>query len=73
MLAMVREQGELALARGDRKGAEAAWGRMLDLVMPAPSARARRPRPAPSGSGQASEKKAEPRKRATGGETGALR
>ncbi len=73
MLAMVREQGELALARGDRKGAEAAWGRMLDLVMPAPSARARRPRPAPSGSGQASEKKPEPRKRATGGGTGALR
>ncbi len=73
MLAMVREQGELALARGDRKGAEAAWGRMLDLVMPAPSARARRPRPAPGSAGQAGAMKAEPRKRAPASETGPLR
>ena len=51
MLAMVREQGERALASGDRKGAEAAWGRMLDLVMPAAPARTRRPRPAPAQSG----------------------
>ena len=48
MLAMVREQGELALARGDRKGAEAAWGRMLDLVMPAPQAAPAPARPGPT-------------------------
>ncbi len=36
LLAMVREQGEIAMARGDRKGAEASWGRLLDLIMPAP-------------------------------------
>ena len=33
LLAMLREQGELALARSDRAGAEAAWSRMLQLVV----------------------------------------
>jgi thioredoxin-like negative regulator of GroEL len=53
MLAMVREQGEIALSRGDRKGAEAAWGQMLDLVMPADLAQTRRPRPVPGGTERA--------------------
>ena len=38
LLAMIREEGELALERGDRKAAEAAWSQMLELVV-----RARRP------------------------------
>ena len=33
LMAMLREQGEFALARGDRAGAEAAWGEMLKLVV----------------------------------------
>ena len=33
LLAMLREQGELALARGDRAGAETAWSEMLKLVV----------------------------------------
>ena len=33
LLAMIREEGELALKRGDRKGAETAWSRMLELVV----------------------------------------
>ena len=45
LLAMVREQGEIAMARGDRKAAEASWGRLLDLIMPAPTARTRRAQP----------------------------
>ncbi len=45
LLAMVREQGEIAMARGDRKGAEASWGRLLDLIMPAPPAQTRRAQP----------------------------
>jgi tetratricopeptide (TPR) repeat protein len=45
LLAMFREQGELALAHGDTKGAEAAWGRMLEMVIPAESARTRQARP----------------------------
>lgn len=32
-LAMLREQGEQALGRGDRAAAEAAWGRMLDSIL----------------------------------------
>jgi tetratricopeptide (TPR) repeat protein len=42
LLAMLREQGELALADGDAKGAEAAWGRMLEMILPAEPARPRR-------------------------------
>ena len=44
LLAMLREQGELALAHGDPKAAEAAWGRMLEMILPAEPARARRNR-----------------------------
>ncbi len=33
LLAMLREQGEFALARGDRAAAEAAWSQMLRLVV----------------------------------------
>jgi tetratricopeptide (TPR) repeat protein len=32
-MAMLREQGQRALDRGDRAGAEAAWGRMLELIL----------------------------------------
>ena len=32
-LAMLREQGQNALQRGDRAAAEAAWGKMLDKVL----------------------------------------
>jgi hypothetical protein len=30
---MLRERGQLALARGDRAGADAAWSEMLRLVV----------------------------------------
>ncbi len=43
LLAMLREQGELALDRNDKNGAAAAWSRMLELVITPPEARARRP------------------------------
>lgn len=33
LLAMLREQGQTALNRGDTAGADAAWGRMLDLIL----------------------------------------
>jgi tetratricopeptide (TPR) repeat protein len=32
-MAMLREKGQLALDRGDAKGVEAEWGRMLDLIL----------------------------------------
>ena len=53
-MAMLREQGEFALARGDRAGAEAAWSEMLKLVVEPtdrrvkkPDAEARQDRPCP--------------------------
>src|SRR4029077_16444061 len=52
LLAMVREQGELALTHGDRKGAEAAWSRMLEMVLPPEPARGRRIRTAPGAPAQ---------------------
>ena len=33
LMAMLREEGQLALERGDRRAAEAAWNRMLTLVV----------------------------------------
>jgi hypothetical protein len=45
LLAMLREQGELALSHGDRKAAEAAWSRMLETVLPAVPTRSRVQRP----------------------------
>jgi hypothetical protein len=46
LLAMLREQGQRALDRGDRAGAEAAWGRMLTMVLAPEPSRTRRPEPA---------------------------
>ena len=43
MLAMMREQGELAFDVQDRAGAAAVWSRMLDLVVTPPESKARRP------------------------------
>ena len=42
LLAMMREQGQLAFERSDRSGAAAVWSRMLDLVVTPPHVRARR-------------------------------
>ncbi len=42
LLAMLREQGELAFDRNDKSGAAAIWSRMLELVVTPPEARARR-------------------------------
>ncbi len=43
LLAMMREQGELAFEVQDRAGAAAVWSRMLDLVVTPPESKARRP------------------------------
>ncbi len=43
LMAMLREQGELALERGDRHLAEAAWGRMLTLVVELPESKLKQP------------------------------
>ena len=43
LLAMMREQGELAFDVQDRAGAAAVWSRMLDLVVTPPESKARRP------------------------------
>ncbi len=45
LLAMLREQGERAFARGDRALAEAAWNRMLSMVLAPEPSRTRRPGP----------------------------
>ena len=45
MLAMLREQGRRALDRNDRAGAEAAWTRMLNLVVAPEPARRQNARP----------------------------
>jgi len=60
LLAMYREQGEIALGRGDRKGAEAAWGRMLERVIEPPSRKAKKPatNPNPGTGGQPAPKPA---------------
>ena len=42
-LAMIREQGERALDKGDRDGAEAAWGRMLDIVVSPTASKVKKP------------------------------
>ncbi len=46
-LAMLRERGEVLLAQGDRKAAEAAWRRMLAIVVEAdrPKANPAKPKP----------------------------
>ena len=47
LLAMLREQGELALARGERAGAEAAWSRMLQHVVEPTDRLVKKPDPKP--------------------------
>ena len=42
LMAMLRERGDLALARGDRPAAEAEWSRMLETVIEPPGRKARR-------------------------------
>ena len=46
-LAMLRERGEILLAQGDRKGAEAAWRKMLGIVVETgqPKANPSKPKP----------------------------
>ena len=44
VLAMIREQGQLALDHHDRNAALAAWSRMLDMVVTPEAAKAQRPR-----------------------------
>ncbi len=41
-LAMIREQGERALQKGDRAAATAAWGRMLDFVVSPPQTKVKK-------------------------------
>src|SRR5205807_442643 len=48
LLAMIREQGDVAWTRGDRAGAEAAWTRMLETVIEPPDRKPRKPKPAAS-------------------------
>ncbi|MHB1556493.1 MAG: DUF1583 domain-containing protein [Isosphaeraceae bacterium] len=43
LMAMYREQGERALAAGDRRAAEAVWTRMLDTVVSPPKRRTAKP------------------------------
>jgi hypothetical protein len=45
LLAMLREQGQRAWDRGDRAGAQAAWARMLNMVVAPEPSRTRRPPP----------------------------
>ena len=45
LLAMMREQGQLAFERNDRAAAAAVWSRMLEMVVAPREARARRPAP----------------------------
>ncbi len=44
MLAMLREQGQLALDHNDRATAEAAWSRMLNMVVAPEPAKSQRPK-----------------------------
>ncbi len=46
-LAMIREQGERALEKGDRAAAVAAWERMLEIVVSPPKAKVKKPVQAP--------------------------
>lgn len=43
LMAMYREQGERALAAGDRREAEAVWTRMLETIVSPPKRRAAKP------------------------------
>ena len=47
LLAMIREEGELALERGDRAAALAAWSRMLELVVEPADRKLKKPSPTP--------------------------
>ena len=43
LMAMLREQGQMALERGDRRAAEAAWSRMLTLVVAPAESKIKKP------------------------------
>ena len=47
-LAMLRERGRRALDRGDEAGADAAWSRMLEIVLAREAAKARKAAEAPA-------------------------
>ena len=47
-LAMIREQGERAIEKGDRTAAAAAWGQMLEIVVSPPRAKLKKPVQAPA-------------------------
>ena len=64
-LAMIREQGQLALEHNDRARAEAAWGRMLNMVLAPEQGKARRPQTARPANSAAPEKRAATRPAAT--------
>src|SRR5262249_40949124 len=42
-LTMIRERGELALSRGDKKAAIEEWGRMLEIVVTPPGSKIKKP------------------------------
>ncbi len=66
LLAMLREAGENALARGDRGTAEAAWRRMLALVIEPPESKLKRPGAKPSVAPRQPRRRPEPRPRRRG-------
>ena len=43
LMGMLRERGELALARGDRHAAESAWSEMLKMVVEPTDRNAKKP------------------------------
>ena len=47
-LAMMRERGELALARGDKNAAAAEWGKMLEIVVTPARGKSKKPAAAPA-------------------------
>ena len=60
LLAMIREQGELAIERGDKAGAMAAWGRMLELVVDPPELKSKKGAPGPTSPPEAPRRRAQP-------------
>ena len=52
LLALMREQGQIAFDQSDRASASAVWSRMLDLVVTPPQAKSRRPPAAAPGAGR---------------------
>ena len=63
LMAMLRERGDLALARGDRSAAEAEWVRMLETVIEPPGRKARKEKPAPAAATPSKASATAPRRR----------